>query len=162
MSTHKNTPDSLAPETLETALAAAGKKTVLYRSPDGSRVLLLPYGARVLGLFAPQGGDNFFWVHPALGEPASARELFAAEGWQNTGGDRTWLSPEIDIFFPDYPLCQRHAEPTTLDAAPYAVKSQDGGTTLRPHDDAALRPRRAPGEAAIEQMGRPGGQSVAP
>ena len=65
-----------------------------------------------------------------MGEPASARELFAAEGWQNTGGDRTWLSPEIDIFFPDYPLCQRHAEPTTLDAAPYAVKSQDGGTTL--------------------------------
>ncbi len=130
MSKQKQTPRSPAPEALERELADAGKKTLLYRSPDGSRVLLLPYGARVLGLFGPTREDNFYWVNPALGAAASAREVFAAAGWQNTGGDRTWLSPEIDIFFPDYPACRQHVEPAALDAAPYATHVRTGGVTL--------------------------------
>jgi hypothetical protein len=128
--TAEKRPVPLSPQALEKALAAAGKKTFLYQSPDGSAVLLLPYGARVLGLFPPQGGDNFYWVNPALGTAASARKLFATPGWQNTGGDRTWITPEIDVFFPDYPLCRRHVEPAALDAAPYALAAREGGVAL--------------------------------
>ena len=115
---------------LPKALAAAGKKTCWRQSPDGSRVLLLPYGARILGLFPPNSDDNFFWVNSALRATASARALFAQDGWQNTGGDRTWLSPEIEVFFPDYPQCARHVEPATLDAAEYAVAPEEDGVAM--------------------------------
>jgi hypothetical protein len=55
-------------------------------------------------LFSQDSESNFYWVNPALSTLASARELFAGAGWQNTGGDRTWLSPEIDLFFPAIPI----------------------------------------------------------
>ena len=112
------------------ALAAAGKKTCWHRSPDGTRVLLLPYGGRALGLYPPQSDDNFFWVNRALCATTSARAVFAQEGWQNTGGDRTWLSPEIEVFFPDYPQCLRHVEPAALDAAEYAVALEEDGVAM--------------------------------
>ena len=132
MSKKKDTARSPAPaaEAIETALAAVGKKPVWHRSPDGSALLLLPYGARVLGLFAPGGGENFFWVNPALAAADSARKVFDSPGWQNSGGDRTWLSPEIDVFFPDYPRCQQHVEPATLDAAFYGVETRAGGVGM--------------------------------
>lgn len=124
--------DDAAPtvEQLRRSLKAAEKETFVYQSPDGSRALLLPYGARVLGLFPNESQHNFFWVNSALSASESARELFAKDGWQNTGGDRTWLDPEIDIFFPDYPRCQRHVEPATLDAADYSLDARDGGVAL--------------------------------
>jgi hypothetical protein len=117
-------------KSLARALAAAGHKSFGRQSSDGSRMLLLPYGARVLGLFSPSSDTNFFWTNPALNQPATARKLFQADGWHNTGGDRTWLTPEIDVFFPDYPRCRRHVEPPALDAAEYQLEARDDGATL--------------------------------
>ena len=115
---------------LHKTLTAVGKKTCRRSFADGSRLLLLPHGARVLGLYSRENDRNFYWVNPTLATSTSARALFAQEGWQNTGGDRTWLSPEIDVFFPDYPRCRRHVEPAALDAAEYAVDAQNGGMTM--------------------------------
>jgi hypothetical protein len=53
-------------------LRSVGKPTESYHSPDGSHVLILPYGGRVLGLFAPGSSENFYWTHPALGSFESA------------------------------------------------------------------------------------------
>ncbi|MBN2581145.1 MAG: hypothetical protein JXB10_19345 [Pirellulales bacterium] len=111
-------------------LAAAGHKTFWSQTPDGSRILLLPYGARVLGLFSPSNDTNFFWTNPALNQPATAKRLFQSDGWHNTGGDRTWLTPEIDVFFPDYPRCRRHVEQPALDAAEYRLEARDDGVAL--------------------------------
>ena len=132
MSKKKDTARSPAPaaEAIETALAAVGKKPVWHRSPDGSALLLLPYGRGCWDCSAPGGGENFFWVNPALAAADSARKVFDSPGWQNSGGDRTWLSPEIDVFFPDYPRCQQHVEPATLDAAFYGVETRAGGVGM--------------------------------
>ena len=46
-------------KTLIRVLEKAGKPTRIFNSPDGTRVLVLPYGGRVLGLFAPRCGQNF-------------------------------------------------------------------------------------------------------
>ena len=70
-------------------LQAAGKATHVVESPDGSRVLLLPYGGRVLGVFAPDSDENFYWTHTALESAESARAFYASDAWQNSGGDVT-------------------------------------------------------------------------
>ena len=84
-------------------LNTVGKPTELFSSPDGTRVLILPYGARILGLFAPHSEQNFFWTHPALGAVETAKAFYESDVWHNSGGDRTWLAPEVDFFLPNYP-----------------------------------------------------------
>jgi len=82
------------------ALKAAGHEPIQLNDTAGASVLVLPYGARVIGLF-PEGKANLLWVHPSLGDPEAATEFFRATGWRNTGGDRTWVSPERDIHLGD-------------------------------------------------------------
>ncbi|MGO8745216.1 MAG: DUF6786 family protein [Thermoguttaceae bacterium] len=118
------------PATLIQTLSAVGKPTELYQSPDGSRILLLPYGGRVLGLFAPGNDENFYWTHPALQSAASAREFYASDLWHNSGGDRTWLSPEADIFFPKFPDLSNYFQPRQLDPGQYQVDRHGGAVRL--------------------------------
>ncbi len=117
-------------KSLVRSLAGAGKPTEVFETPDGSRLLLLPYGARVFGLFAPGDDDSFFWFNPALAKAATARALFARSGWHNTGGDRTWLAPEIDIFFRDHPRMESYWQPRQLDMSDYEVREVDGGIAM--------------------------------
>jgi len=115
---------------LQENLAQAGKPTRRLRFPDGSRVLVLPYGGRVLGLFAAKGSDNFYWTNPALNSSANARSFFATNGWHNSGGDRTWLAPEIDVFLPRYPRLDRYVQPRELDPGHYRVVGSVTGLKL--------------------------------
>lgn len=111
------------------SLQSAGKPAEILRLPDGSELLVLPYGGRILGLFA---GDerNFFWVNPALHDPRGAREFFGSPRWQNTGGERTWLAPEAEYFFPHYPDLGTYLQPRPLDAGQFAVLRIQGGLCL--------------------------------
>jgi hypothetical protein len=111
-------------------LGRAGKPLELQVHPNGSRLLLLPYGARVLGLFAPGSSENLMWTHPALSSDVSARAFFQSSDWHNTGGDRTWLGPELDIFFPNYPDTKLWQVPTALDPACFTVARGGSDLTL--------------------------------
>lgn len=111
---------------LQAALQSIDQPSQTLSFADGSRLLLLPAGARVLGLFGPDDDDNFFWANPDLEDRDKALALFGAEGWRNTGGDRTWLTPEIDFFFPGFPHDQTHVEPPELDAADYDIQNAAG------------------------------------
>jgi hypothetical protein len=102
-------------------LNRVGKPAELYKSPDGSTVLVLPYGGRILGLFAPRSEENFFWTHPALASVEPARAFYASGVWHNSGGDRTWLAPEADLFFPDFPDLKTYWQPRELDPGSYHV-----------------------------------------
>ncbi len=108
-------------------LRSIGKATETCEFPDGTRLLLLPYGARVLGLFPPTSDENLFWTHPALENASAAQSLYESGGWHNSGGDRTWLAPELDIFFPRYPDKTVHRAPTQLDAADYTCTVEENG-----------------------------------
>ena len=109
--------------TLVGTLQDVGKATELFTSPDGSRVLVLPHGARILGLFTPQNDQNFFWNHSALERPETARELYDSKLWHNSGGNRTHLTPELDVFFPKYPDVDLagYWQPRQLDPGNYRV-----------------------------------------
>ena len=52
--------------------------------------------------------------------------FYAGSQWHNSGGDRTWLAPEADFFFPDYPDLTRYWQQRDLDPGHYVV-SRDGG-----------------------------------
>jgi hypothetical protein len=107
-------------------LKQVGKPTHLFQSPDGTRVLLLPYGGRVLGLYSPQSEENFYWTNTALESVASARAFYAQDQWHNSGGDRTWLAPEVDLFFPKFPSLKVYYQQRSLDPGNYRLlKSGD-------------------------------------
>jgi len=108
-------------QTLLDTLNKIGKCPRVHQAPDGSRILILPYGGRVLGLFAPHSEENFYWTHPALESPESATEFYNAQQWHNSGGDRTWLAPEVDFFFPNYPDKNVYRPPRELDPGNYQI-----------------------------------------
>lgn len=102
-------------------LKRVGKPTRIFSSTDGTRVLVLPYGGRVLGLYSPGSEENFYWTHRALESADSARAFYAADQWHNSGGDRTWLAPEVDLFFPNFPRLDAYYQQRSLDPGNYRV-----------------------------------------
>jgi len=112
-------------------LKAAGKRTEVVHLENGSEVLLLPHGGRVLGLFAAGEKENFYWTNPVLKDAGTAGKFLESDEWQNTGGDRTWLAPEIDFFFPKYPDLTVYHQPRQFDARPYDIVEIEGTPGLR-------------------------------
>jgi hypothetical protein len=108
-------------------LKAVGKSTELYQTDDGTRVLILPYGGRILGVFAPGSEENFLWTNSVLNSVESARAYYASDDWQNSGGDRTWLAPELDFFFPKFPDIDiaGYWQPRGLDPGNYELSKTD-------------------------------------
>jgi len=113
-------------------LKAVGKPTELHETADGTRLLILPYGGRILGMFAPGSEENFLWTNSVLNNVESARAYYASDDWQNSGGDRTWLAPELDFFFPKFPHIDiaGYWQPRGLDPGHYQVAKTDHGLKL--------------------------------
>ena len=113
-------------------LKAVGKHTEVYETADGTRLLILPYGGRILGMFAPGSEENFLWTNSALNSAESARAYYASDDWQNSGGDRTWLAPELDFFFPKFPNIDiaGYWQPRGLDPGNYQLAKTDHGMRL--------------------------------
>jgi hypothetical protein len=88
---------------LEENLIAVGKRMEKASDAEGSMIIVLPYGGRLIGAFAPGAGENFLWTNPLLEERAGARRLLDSGMWANSGGERTWIAPEVAFFYPDYP-----------------------------------------------------------
>jgi hypothetical protein len=92
--------------------------------------LVLPYRVRILGLFAPESDRNLFWMHPALNAADTAHDFYQSSEWHNSGGDRTWLSPEIDFFFPHCLDLDTYWQPREFDPGHYQVTHENGALTL--------------------------------
>lgn len=111
-------------------LKAVGKPAMAITTPDKTTVLLLPYGGRVLGVFAAGDDENFYWTHPALNSIETAKAFYAGKDWHNSGGDRTWLAPEVDVFLPNYPSAEGYFQPRELDPGNYQVVDGPNGVKL--------------------------------
>ncbi len=117
-------------ENLFNVLLQNGKNPANFRSPDGSEVLILPHGGRILGLFPAHSQENFYWTNSALEKTDTAMRLFSSDQWQNTGGDRTWLAPEIDFFFPNFPDRSVYFQPRQLDPGSFRLSQENGHVRL--------------------------------
>lgn len=94
------------------------------------KAVILPFGARILGLY-PKPGVNAFWINPSLATPG-ASDLLNESGWINLGGDRTWISPEIETHVKDPARMPESVEvPKAVDPGNYAVTEfSDSSATL--------------------------------
>jgi hypothetical protein len=117
-------------QTLLSTLKAVGKTCDVSETADGTRLLVLPYGGRLLGVFAPGNDENFLWTNTALENQESARAYYASDDWQNSGGDRTWLAPEVDFFLPDPPQIEHYFQPRQLDPGNYQLTKTPAGPQL--------------------------------
>lgn len=117
---------------LMATLKAVGKTAELHQTDDGTRILVLPYGGRILGVFAPGSDENFLWTNSVLNSVETARAYYASDDWQNSGGDRTWLAPEVDFFFPKFPNIDiaGYWQPRSLDPGDYQLAKTEHGIKL--------------------------------
>lgn len=109
-----------------------GKPLTPINFPDGSRLLVLPFGGRVLGLYAPGSDKSFLWMNPAVAKPKTALAYYSRpDAWPNPGGDRTWLSPELEFFIGDleHPF-DKYRVPPALDPGDWRVTEKDGRLSL--------------------------------
>ena len=86
-----------------------------------NKVCVLPFSGRVMGLY-PEKGRNVLWTNPALNSLVEARQLLSDDVWTNLGGDRTWISPEIELFIKDMsrPM-ETYQVPAAVDPGDYQV-----------------------------------------
>jgi len=117
-------------DSLLRSLTAAGLSPQLLEGAGGARLVALPHGGRVIGLFADKNADNFLWTHPVLKDADQTRALIHSDAWHNTGGDRTWLAPEVDLFHPDYPDQGRYVQPREFDPGHYEAHRDGSGLRL--------------------------------
>lgn len=108
---------------LAETLWSAGLPAHVWDSQDGSSAVISPSSGRILGLFSPASNTNFLWTHPALSSTQATRELSESNGWQNFGGDRTWLAPEFEFFFPQYPNTDVYFQPRQIDPGSYELST---------------------------------------
>ena len=93
-----------------------------WQSPDGTTAVMLPHGGRILALYSPESEENFFWTHPDLHSAQTAAAFYAGDWWHNSGGDRTWIAPEFEFFFPNYPLPEPYFQPRQLDPGNFRLE----------------------------------------
>lgn len=115
---------------LKDNLVRAGFRTEILEQPNGSAILVLPYGGRVLGLYAAGSTQNFLWTHPALQSETLTRAFYSSDAWHNSGGDRAWLAPEIDFFLPNFPEVGRYIQPREFDPGNYECSRDTESLTL--------------------------------
>jgi len=128
-------------------LNTVGKSPERYQSPDGSEVLILPYGGRILGLYPADSDKNFYWTNPAVAAIDTAKSFFESRQWQNTGGDRTWLAPEIDFFFPNFPDRSVYFQPRQLDPGAFVVTCHNERLVMK--NEFTIIPSRSREEIAL-------------
>jgi hypothetical protein len=129
-------------------LRAAGKPARVVSLPDGTEVIVLPYGGRVLGLFAPGSEENFYWTNSVLRSPETALAFYRSSEWHNSGGDRTWLAPEVDVFLPNFPARDNYFQPRELDPGRYEISGE--GFNIRLTNRLKLKLSRSQKEIELE------------
>jgi hypothetical protein len=61
---------------------------------NGVRIVISQRSGRIFGPFLTEESESLFWLNPAFGD-AGAFKAFLESGFWNIGGERMWISPEI-------------------------------------------------------------------
>ncbi|BBI32757.1 DUF6786 family protein [Cohnella abietis] len=83
-------------DALIASLNQLGWKYKLLRSGGVAAVVVLERGGRILGVYPDVEHENAVWTNPSLGEYKAAKRIYDQDNQWNTGGERTWFSPELE------------------------------------------------------------------
>jgi len=96
----------------------------------GDRLLVSEFGGRILALL-PDGETNLLWINPNTFRRESVSEWRSRKGWSNLGGERAWISPEIDTNVPDPGrFAESYAVPAQIDPGSYTLRREKDGLAL--------------------------------
>ena len=114
------------------SLKKAGHNLIKLKCSKEGSILILPYGGRVLGLYAENDGDNFFWVNPKFYDYKQTEEFFGMTRWKNLGGDRTWVGPETEFFIKDLSdVWNTYEVPPEVDPGNYSIEKSSSMVKMR-------------------------------
>jgi hypothetical protein len=109
------------PSQIAETIHANGHDVILLHN----EVLIAPFCGRVLAV-GPAGGENAIWTNPAFEAGDTTEALLSGEGWLNHGGDRIWVSPEMETHVEDPArMFETYAVAPEVDPGSYVVTSQD-------------------------------------
>ena len=80
-------------------------------------ILIMQHGGRILGMYTHDEAENMLWVNPKLYQPETAHATLNDAWWPNTGGNRIWLGPEVDL---NVMPTGQYGVPRALDPGQYA------------------------------------------
>jgi len=100
------------------------------------RIVILERGSRVIELKTPNHDASAFWTNPSA----------IAEGDWNVGGDRTWISPELDYFTDDK---GEYAIPEQLDPGSYKLEGDSLARSANTEQTFTLRSARTQEETQL-------------
>ena len=63
-------------------------------------IIVSRHGGRIFGPFLSKDSESIFWTHDAFAKPDTFKEFLRSGNW-NIGGDRIWISPEIQYHVRD-------------------------------------------------------------
>ena len=93
---------------------------------------MLPAAGRVIALY-PTEDHNVLWVNPVVNEPAGLAATLRSSDWANLGGDRTWISPEVETHIGDPArMAETYAVPKEVDPGQYG--NRFSRSTVDPFD----------------------------
>lgn len=99
----------------------------------GGHLIVLERGGRVIGVYCEEHSENTFWVHPQLSDSTLAHGQYVSGTEWNIGGDRTWISPEVEYNVTDISsFWDSYHIQKSIDPGQYKLKSnEEGGLTLQ-------------------------------
>lgn len=110
---------------LTAALSNCGLSCDVLANEYGGAVVCLERGARVIGLYTDARADNALWLNKSLLETFMDNAGIGQKDW-NIGGDRTWISPELEYFVSDLRhFWTTYEVPASLDPGSYTKSHVD-------------------------------------
>lgn len=98
---------------------------------DGWQILISQHGGHVYGPFSDSCPAGIFWAPEVFRDPADFQKLVESRNW-NTGGDRVWISPEIQFNITDRThFRETLKQPSIMDPGYYSMMRRGEMVYLR-------------------------------
>jgi hypothetical protein len=103
----------------------------LHSNADGGAVVAMERGGRIIGLYPASDQPNMLWTNPILADRSAARDLFCRTNHWNVGGERIWLSPELEYHVVENGPAVSYTVQQTIDPGTYRFLEREGqGTSV--------------------------------
>jgi hypothetical protein len=120
--------------------------TAEVRGAEGGSLLVTSAAARVLRMVGDSGHD-FLWLNKPFFEDPSR-----FSGWQNLGGDRTWIGPERSLFIKNASdPWNTYEVPISLDPGSYDLQESGDSVTLSSRFSLTEHELKVESELSIEK-----------